>query len=151
MLEANFFATAIFGAFGGDCAEGLAEDEPNRFGHYVGGEVFGDVDKLGCLVGCEVGGEVFTLADGSPCGLDRVVEEVGALVVLDVVGFCDFAREIVAEDLLEVLSVVSVGARNIGECDGCHSVLSFRPLVLILYHICPGLSRGFGKFFEKIF
>ena len=130
--KSDFFVSAVLCTLASDSTE-----EGNECGvlgavHYVGGEGFGDVDKLGCLVGVEVGGEVGALADRCPCGLDRVVEEVGALVVCDVVCLCDFAREVVAEDLLEVLSVVGVGAVDVGECDGFHSgySLSFSSVLL---------------------
>ena len=106
--------TAILGTVAGDSAEGLNEGGVLGAVHYVGGECLGDVDKLGCAIGCEVGGEVCSLADGGAGGLDGVVEEVATLIVCEVVGFFDFAREVVAEDLLEVLSVVGVGAVDIG-------------------------------------
>ena len=113
--------SAVLGTLAGYCAEGLDEGGVLGAVHYVGGEVLGDIDELGCFVGVKVGLEVGALADGGAGGLNGVVEEVGALIVCEVVGFCDFSREVVAEDLLEVLSVVGVGAVDIGKCDGCHS------------------------------
>ena len=121
MSKSDFLVSTILGAFGCYCAE-----EVNEYGvfgavHYVSGEGFGDVNKLGCFVGVEVGLEVCALADGCSCGLDGVVEEVATLVVREVVGFLDFASEVVAEDLLEVLSVVGICSFDVGECDGFHS------------------------------
>lgn len=132
MLEANFLSTAIFGAFGGDCAEGLTEGQPHCRGHYVSHKVFGDIDKLGGFVGFDVGFEVGALADRSPCRLDGVVEKVGALIVREVVCFFDFTCEVVAENLFKVLPIVGVGAVDIGKSKVCHCGMSFRPLVLIL-------------------
>ena len=132
VTETNFLVSAVLGTLAGYCAEGLDEGGVLGAVHYVGGEVLGDVDELGCAVGCEVGREVGAFADGGASGLDGVVEEVGALIVCEVVGFFDFAREVVAEDLLEVLSVVGVGSFDIGKCDGCHSgqSLSFSSVLL---------------------
>ena len=121
MTESDFLVSAVLGTLAGYCAKGLNEGGVLGAVHYVGDEVLGDVHELGCFVGVEVGVEVGALADGGAGGLDGVVEEVGALIVCEVVGFLDFSREVVAEDLLEVLSVVGVGAVDIGECDGCHS------------------------------
>ena len=121
MPKSDFFVSAILGTFASYCAEEFNEGGVLGAVHYVGGEGFGDVYKLGCFIGVKVGLEVGALADGCSCGLDGVVEEVGALIVCEVVGFLDFASEVVAEDLLEVLSVVGVGAVDVGECDGFHS------------------------------
>ena len=114
MSKSDFSCTAVFCTLGCYCAEEV--DELGVFGavHYVGGEGFGDVDKLGCFVGVEVSGEVGAFAYGRAGGLDGVVEEVATFVVGEVVGFFDFAREVVAEDLLKVLSVVGVGAVDVG-------------------------------------
>ena len=119
--KSDFFVSAILGTLAGHCAEGLNEGGVLGAVHNVSGEGFGDVYELGCEVGVEVGVEVGALADGCSCGLDGVMKEVGALIVCDVVGFLDFASEVVAEDLLEVLSVVGVGSFDVGECDGFHS------------------------------
>ena len=121
MSESYLFHSTVFGAF--LC---YSSKEGDKFGvlgavHYVGGEGFGDVDKLGCFVGVEVGLEVSSLANCRAGGLDGVVEEVGCFIVREVVSLFDFSREVVAEDLLEVLSVVGVGAVDVGECDGFHS------------------------------
>ena len=113
--------SAVLGTLAGYCAEEVYEGGVLGAVHYVGDEVLGDVHELGCLVGVEVGLEVGALADGGAGGLDGVVEEVGALIVCEVVGFLDFSREVVAEDLLEVLSVVGVCSFDVGECDGFHS------------------------------
>ena len=121
VTETNFLVSAVLGTLAGYCAEGLDEGGVLGAVHYVGGEVLGDVDELGCFVSVEVGLEVGALADGCSRGLDGVVEEVATLIVCEVVGFFDFPREVVAEDLLEVLSVVGVGSFDIGKCDGCHS------------------------------
>ena len=106
--------SAILGALASYCAESLNESGVLGLAHYVGGECLGDVDKLGSAVGCEVGGEVCSLAYGGAGGLDGVMEEVATFVVCEVVGFLDFSREVVAEDLFKVLSVVGVGAVDIG-------------------------------------
>ena len=121
VTETNFLVSAVLGTLASYCAKGLNEGGVLGAVHYVRGEVLGDVDELGCFVGVEVGLEVGALADGGASGLDGVVEEVATLIVCEVVGFCDFSREVVAEDLLKVLSVVGVGAVDIGKCDGCHS------------------------------
>ena len=121
MSKSYLGLSAILCTLASYCAELVDEGGVLGAVHYVGGEVLGDVDELGCAVGCEVGREVGAFADGGASGLDGVVEEVATLIVCEVVGFCDFSREVVAEDLLEVLSVVGVGAVDIGKCDGCHS------------------------------
>lgn len=144
--KSDFFVSAILRALTGDCAEHSYKSGVFNAVHYVGGKGFGDVDKLGCLVGVEVSVKVGALADGCSCRLDGVVEEVGALIVCEVVGFCDFAREVVAKDLFEVLSVVGVGARYIGESEGFHrgDVLSSFGTYIIPY------SRAVvNRFFEK--
>lgn len=130
--KSDFLVSAILCTFAGDSAEHFYKSGVLGAIHYVSGEVFGDVDKFGCFVGVKVGVKVGALADCCSCGLDGVVKKVGALIVCEVVGFCDFTREVVAKDLFKVLSVVGVDARYIGEGEGFHSVLSFRPLVLIL-------------------
>ena len=114
MTESDFLVSAVLGTLASYCTKGLNESDVLGAVHYVGDEVLGDVDELGCFVGVEVGLEVGALADGCSCTLDGVVEEVGALVVCEVVGFLDFSREVVAEDLLEVLSVVGVCSFDVG-------------------------------------
>ena len=132
MSESGFLVSAILGAFGCYCAEGLNEGDVLGAVHYVGGEVFGDVHELGCFVGVKVGVYVRSLADRCSCRLDGVVEKVGALIVGEVVGFLDFSREIEAEELFEVLSVVGVGSFDGGEVHFFHFVVSFR-VSLFLY------------------
>ena len=122
MSKSDFGLSAILGTLGCHCAEGFNEGGVLGAVHYVGGTVGGYINKLGCFVGVEVGVEVGALADRCPCGLDGVVEEVGALIVCDVVGFLGLAREGEAEPLFAVLSVVLVGAFEVlAECDGFHS------------------------------
>ena len=133
MSESDFGLSAILGAFGGYCAEGFNEGGVLGAVHYVGGAVLGDVDKLGCFVGVEVGVEVGALAYCCACRFDGVVEEVGALVVCEVVGFFNLAREGEAEPLLAVLSVVLVGSFKVfAKCDVCHfrDRLSFSSVLL---------------------
>ena len=119
--ESDFFVSAILGAFPCYCAEGFNECGVLGAVHYVGDAVLGDVNKLGCLVGVEVGVEVGALAYCGACRFDGVMEEVGALIVCDVVGFFYLSREGEAEALFEVLSVVVVCAVDVGvDGDGCH-------------------------------
>lgn len=110
MSKSNFGLSAILGTLGCYCAEGLNEGGILGAVHYVGGEGFGDVDKLGCFVGVEVGGDVRSLAYCRAGGLDGVMEKVGVFIVWGVVCFFDVARDVEAEGLFEVLSVVGVGS-----------------------------------------
>ena len=148
MSKSYLGCTAILCAFGCYCSKGLNECGVLGAVHYVGGAVLGDVNKLGCLVGVKVGIEVGALAYCCSCRLDGVVAEVGALIVCEVVGFFYLAREGEAEALFEVLSVVIVGAVDVGvDGDGCHFGCSF--LVLSVYIIA--YSRAFVKGFFKYF
>ena len=130
--KSYLFHSTIFGAFLCDSSKGFYEVGVLCAVHYVRGEGFGDVDELGCFVGVEVGLEVSSLADCCAGGFDRVVEEVCSLIVREVVCFLDFSREVVAEDLLEVLSVVGVCSFDVGESDGFHfgEFLSFSSILL---------------------
>lgn len=121
MSESYFFVSAILGTLTGDSTESIYKCDILGAVHYVGNSVCGDVNKLGCFVGVEVGGDVRSLADRCPCGLDRVVADVRSLVVREVVGFFDFPREGEAEPLFKVLSVVLVGSLKVfAKCDGFH-------------------------------
>lgn len=133
MSKSDFGLSAILGAFGGYCAEGFNEGGILGAVHYVGGAVLGDVHKLGCFVGVKVGIEVGALAYCRAGGLDGVVEEVGALIVCDVVGFFYLASEGEAEPLFAVLSVVLVCSfKVLAKCDVCHcrDRLSFSSVLL---------------------
>ena len=121
MSKSDFLVSAILGTLGCYCAEEFYKCGVLGAVHYVGNEGFGDVNEFGCFVGVKVGLEVGALADCCSCGLDGVVEEVATLIVCKVVGFFYLASEVVAEDLLEVLSVVGVCSFDVGECDGFHS------------------------------
>ena len=147
MSKSDFGLSAILGAFGCYCAEGLNESGVFGAVHYVGGAVFGDIHELGGFVGVKVGFEVGALADCGACRLDGIMEKVGALIVREVVGFFDFAREGEAEPLFAMLSVVLVGSFKVGvEGDGCHfgAFLSRSYIYIISY------SRAFVKgFFKK--
>ena len=145
MSESYLFHSAIFRAFLCNSSEGFDKSGVLGAVHYVCGEGFGDVDKLSCFVGVEVGLEVGALADSCSCGLDGVVEEVATLIVCEVVGFLDFSREVVAEDLLEVLSVVGVCSFDVGECDGFHFGEFLSRSFCIYYNIFPGVCQGVFK------
>ena len=122
MSKSYLFVSTILDAFGGYCAEGFNKCDILGAVHYVGNAVCGDVNKLGCFVGVKVGGEVGALADRCSCRFYGVVEKVGALIVCEVVGFFNLAREGEAEPLFEVLSVVLVGSFEVfAKCDVCHS------------------------------
>ena len=133
MSESDFGLSAILGTLGCYCAEGFNEGGVLGAVHYVGDAVLGDIHKLGCFVGIKVGGEVGALADRCSCRFDGVVEEVGALVVCEVVGFFNLAREGEAEPLFAVLTVVLVGSFKVfAKCDVCHfrDRLSFSSVLL---------------------
>ena len=140
--KSYFSVSAILGAFGCYRSKGLNECGILGAVHYVGNAVLGDVNKLGCLVGVEVGVEVGALAYCGACRFDGVVAEVGALIVCDVVGFFYLAREGEAEALFEVLSVVVVGAVDVGvDGDGYHFVEFLSRSFCIYYTIFPGICQ----------
>ena len=147
MSESDFLVSAILGAFTGDSAESVYKCGVFGAVHYVGDTVRGDVYEFGCFVGVKVGVEVGSLADRCSCRFDGVVEEVGSLIVREVVGFFGLAREGEAEPLLAVLSVVLVGSFKVGvEGEGFHFGASFR---VPFYTYIIAYSRAFVKGFSK--
>ena len=153
MPKSYFSVSTILSAFGCYCAEGLNEGGVLGAVHYVGGSVCSYINKLGCLVGVEVGIEVGALAYCGACRFDGVVAEVGALIVCEVVGFFYLAREGEAEPLFAVLSVVLVGSFEVlAECDVCHFGEFLSRSFCIYYTIFPGFCQGvFEKFFKNFF
>ena len=151
--ESYLFVSAILGAFPCYCAEGLNEGGVLGAVHYVGGAVLGDIYEFGCLVGIEVGVEVGTLAYCGACRFDGVVAEIRSFVVCDVVGFFYLSRESVAEALFEVLSVVGVGAVDVGvDGDGCHFGEFLSRSFHIYYNIYRAICQGvFQKNLENFF
>ena len=108
--KSGFEVSTIFCTLTSDSSKGFNKVDVLGEVHYVGGQVFCDVHKLGCFVSVKVGVYVRSLADCCSCGLDGVVADVCSLIVCNVVGFFDVAREVEAEGLFEVLSVVGVGS-----------------------------------------
>ena len=73
--ESGFFMSTIFCTLTSDSSKGFNKVDVLGAVHYVCGQVFCDVHKLGCFVGVKVGVYVRSLADCCSCTLDGVVEK----------------------------------------------------------------------------
>ena len=125
-LQADFFLSAVFGAFFCDRSELFDKGDIFDAVHNVGGSILRCVNKFSSDFFGKVGVYVRTFADSSAGGFDLIVEAIGAEVVGEVVRLFYFVRQGEAHPLFSVLSVVLVlSCEVVGKVEVSHFCCSF--------------------------